>query len=65
MTYLDQSTVDNTLLKTLRAEHFAQLSGEMERIDLPATAYSCRIGRPHDACLLSGKRIGIDGRDQL
>jgi len=35
MTYLDQSTVDNTLLKTLKAEHFARLAGEMERIDLP------------------------------
>jgi CRP-like cAMP-binding protein len=35
MTFLDQSTVDNTLLKAMRAELFAQLSSEMERIDLP------------------------------
>jgi CRP-like cAMP-binding protein len=35
MTHINQSSVDNTLLKTLSAEHFAHLSGEMERVDLP------------------------------
>ncbi|MBY5485393.1 Crp/Fnr family transcriptional regulator [Rhizobium leguminosarum] len=35
MTHIDQSTVENTLLKMLSADRFARLSEGMERVDLP------------------------------
>ncbi|AHF82850.1 cAMP-binding protein [Rhizobium leguminosarum bv. trifolii WSM1689] len=35
MTHIDQSTVENTLLKMLSTDRFARLSEGMERVDLP------------------------------